>query len=152
MLLALALTGCVMKGNPTMTLEEAKTKTIALQAEVSSFVPEDFILTSTTAETSTVIFPCDAGGYYWPGQTTMTLKEGLDANSVLSEIIGAWEKKPGWSAKDQTINGDQRRLDLLEEDGTHLFVTFREGGLVFDLASFSPCFDLGSEPEYGRRY
>lgn len=134
-----------------MNLEEAKAKTLTAQAEASSYVPEDFILTSTTDDVSSVLFACE-GGYYWPGQTTMTLEGGLDTDSVLSSIKAAWEDKPDWTVKEDTIEGGERRLDLTDKDGTRLFVTFLDGGETFDLASFSACFEFDGEPEYGVRY
>lgn len=151
LLLSTLATGCTSKGNPKMNLEEAKAKALAAQAEASSYVPEEYVATSTTAETSSVLFPCE-GGYYWPGQTTMTLEGGLDTDSVLSSIKAAWEGKPGWTVKEDTIEGGERRLDLTDKDGTRLFVTFLDGGATFDLASFSACFEFNGEPEYGVRY
>lgn len=134
-----------------MNLVEAKAKTLDAQAQVAAHVPDDQVASSRVNDTSSVLLPCD-GGYYWPGHTSMSISGDLDTDELLSKVKADWETKIGWSVSEDTSVDGLRRLDLLDSDGTQLFVMFVDGGRTLDIASFSACFDFEGEPEYGVQY
>jgi hypothetical protein len=97
--LVASLSGCASGAGSTLSVASAKQQTISTENEIAAFVPSKYVTSSNVTKTSRVIFPClgKKEESYWPGSLTMSLKPGVDSDSILTAIGSHWTNKSGWS-------------------------------------------------------
>lgn len=138
---ALVAGGCSSSSTGGATLASAKQTTIDLENKIVSFVPSNLIADTQQTKTSKVIYPClgKSGQSYWPGSEAVSLKKGVDTDSVLSAIAAEWTGKAGWSVFQATGQEGNNTLDMKEKDGGSYTVEFVDGPQL-SITSLSGCF------------
>ncbi|WP_455834939.1 hypothetical protein [Pseudarthrobacter siccitolerans] len=134
-----------------ISLESAKTKVMSSEQEILGLLPGDVVL-STFAHDTSSLMPCtDGDRLKWTGDAVAELGGAVDRDGILDEVLELMEAKDGWTVKDGTAPNGTRRIDLLHNDGTHLFVFFVDGPESLRVEGYSACFDF-PEYEYGEEY
>jgi hypothetical protein len=135
------VSGCASASAQGATLASAKQQTIQLENKIASFVPHDFVKSTSVTQTSKVIFPClgHDGESYWPGSLTLGLKTGVDNDDVLTAIAANWTNKSGWSVFKTTGADGNASLSIKSDKGQSFTVQFVDGP-VFTISALSSCF------------
>jgi hypothetical protein len=139
--LATTLVGCSSAAGSSLTLPTAKQQTISIEKQIVAYVPADQVTGTQITDKSKVIFPCigKSGQSYWPGSTTLKLKNGVDTDSVLTAIAAHWTNKSGWSAYTSTGSDGNKTLAIKSSKGYNFTVEFDQGP-VFSINALSGCF------------
>jgi hypothetical protein len=136
------LSGC--SGSSTsMTLPIAKRDTLTLETQIAAFVPVEYVSRTQQTTTSKVIFPClgHDNESYWPGTTSLTLRDGIDTAAVLKGIETKWGGKHGWKVS-RTIDSDgSPSLTITSTDGPRFTAQFVQGP-QFTISALSACFPM----------
>jgi hypothetical protein len=139
--LVATLSGCASGAGSTVSVGSAKQQTIAYEQEIAAFVPAQSVVSTNVTKTSRVIFPClgKKDESYWPGSLTMSLKAGVDSDSILTAIGSHWTNKSGWSVFKVTGADGNPSLDIKSASGYSLTVEFDQGPAL-TINSLSACF------------
>jgi hypothetical protein len=139
--LVATLSGCASGAGSTVSVGSAKAQTIAYEQEIAAFVPAQYVVSTNVTKTSRVIFPClgKKDESYWPGSLTMSLKAGVDSDSILTAIGSHWTNKSGWSVFKVTGADGNPSLDIKSASGYSLTVEFDQGPAL-TINSLSACF------------
>jgi hypothetical protein len=142
LVLAASLAGCATSaGGSGVTVASAKQKTIAYEKQISSYLPAADVTSTMITTTSRVIFPClnTSGKSYWPGSTTLQVKNNLDTSDLLDSIAAKWNAKSGNTAFVSTSANGNKSLAMKTGDGYSFTVEFDQGP-VFSITALSACF------------
>jgi hypothetical protein len=139
------VSGCASGPGTTVTLKSAKDLTLQLESQIAGFVPDAQVTSTQQTKTSKVIFPCVGHDdqSYWPGTETLSLKDGVDDDAILSAIAANWTNKSGWSVFKSTGDDGKSTLDLKSADGYSFTVAFVDGPQL-TINSLSACFPTSS--------
>jgi hypothetical protein len=139
--LVATLSGCASGAGSALSVGSAKQQTIAIEQQIAAFVPKDQVITTDVTKTSRVIFPClgKKNESYWPGSLTMSLKPGVDSDSILTAIGSNWTNKSGWSVYRVTAADGNPSLDRKSGSGYSFTVEFDQGPAL-TINSLSACF------------
>jgi hypothetical protein len=139
--LSATLVGCSSAAGSELTLPTAKQQTIAVEKQIVAYVPADQVTGTDITDKSRVIFPCigKSGQSYWPGSTTLKLKNDVDTDAVLTAIAAHWTNKSGWSAYTNTGSDGNKSLAIKSDSGYSFTVEFDQGP-VFSINALSGCF------------
>ena len=139
--LAATLSGCASGAGSTVSVGSAKQQTIAYEQEIAAFVPAEYVVSTNVTKTSRVIFPClgKKNESYWPGSLTMSLKTGVDSDSILTAIGSHWTNKSGWSVFKVTGADGNPSLDIKSTSGYSFTVEFDQGPAL-TINALSACF------------
>lgn len=133
------------------SLESAKSAVFADQQRILSHLPDDMIIDSEIGQEATLLSCGD--GYVWPGAARVELRPGIDLAAVTAAIIADFESEPDWVVTSLGDDGHFRTEVRHRDDARgHFFGFDKVDGTVFQISSFSPCFDLGFEPRIGQQY
>jgi hypothetical protein len=142
LILVASLAGCASSaGGSGVTVTSAKQKTVAYEEQISSYLPAADVTSTQITKTSRVIFPClnESGKSYWPGSTTLQVKNNLDTSDLLDAIAAKWNAKSGNSAFVNTSANGNKSLSMKTGDGYSFMVEFDQGP-VFSITALSACF------------
>jgi len=136
-----SLSGCASSAGSTLSVASAKQQTISIEQEIAAFVPTKEVISSNVTKTSRVIFPClgKKDESYWPGSLTMSLKPGLDSDSILTAIGSHWTNKSGWSVYKVNAADGNPTLDIKSDSGYSFTVEFDQGPAL-TVNALSACF------------
>jgi hypothetical protein len=143
--LVASLSGCASSAGSTLSVSSAKQQTISTEKEIAAFVPTKYVISSNVTKTSRVLFPClgKKEESYWPGSLTMSLKPGVDSDSVLTAIGSHWTNKSGWSVYKVNAADGNPSLDIKSNSGYSFTVEFDQGPAL-TINALSACFsDVG---------
>ncbi len=134
-----------------MTLDEAKSKLLALQHDIIGMVPQDLVVSVFENDTSSLLSCDGADRKKWTGTGQVALQPGLDRDGFLDDVRDMVSGQPGWTAKDAQDGDGARTVDIVHDDGTHLIVGIWDGPESLQIDGFSACFDF-PEYQYGEKY
>jgi len=139
--LVASLSGCASSAGSTLSVGSAKQQTIAVEQEIAAFVPTKEVISSNVTKTSRVIFPClgKKDQSYWPGSLTMSLKPGVDSDSILTAMGSHWTNKSGWSVYKVNAADGNPSLDIKSDSGYSFTVEFDQGPAL-TVNALSACF------------
>lgn len=128
----------------TFTLEQAKQEVWQIEDELVTYLPASAIVKRwPRVETSKVLFKCEEPGRYnWPGAMQIGVAKGTDFTAIMHSIHDGWADRSGWQVTWLADGPRAYHLDLLRDDGLHVAVMNLENDTVFQVNSFSPCFEL----------
>jgi hypothetical protein len=143
----LALVGCANspeEGAETVskTLEEAKAELWAVETELAAYVPDEVVTDRYPhLEKTGVLFDCGEGRYTWPGAMQLRIDPATDTDAILDRVHTDWSSKPDWSVE-WVSTESSRYLSLVHADGLQFDLSALRSNTVFDIGSFSSCFEL----------
>ncbi len=152
-LLALGVAGCsTAAAGSTMTLEEAKSRTLEIEDKIASYVPAENVKQSTQNQTSKVLIPClgTDGLSYWPGATNIALQGEFKEEAILAKVAAHFSAEREWKIE-RVPDGDGTPTLQLSSDKGYRFAVDYFGGPTFTIKSQSACFptnDLKGLSEY----
>jgi hypothetical protein len=137
-----SLAGCASGAGSSLSVGTAKQQTISIEQEIAGFVPAKEAISTNVTKTSRVIFPClgKKNESYWPGSLTMSLKPGVDSDSILTAIGSHWTNKSGWSVYKVNAADGNPSLDIKSDSGYSFTVEFDQGPAL-TVNALSACFD-----------
>jgi hypothetical protein len=150
--LVASLSGCASGAGATLSVASAKQQTIAIEQQIAAFVPAKDAISTNVTKTSRVIFPClgKKDESYWPGSLTMSLKPGVETDSLLTAIGSNWTNKSGWSVYKINAADGTPSLDIKSDSGYSFTVEFDQGPAL-TINALSACFSntgLAGKPSY----
>ncbi len=138
--------GAAQATQPGLTIAEAKRVAQGVEDAIVAKLPETMV-SSVKREAKGVLIRCDANrGYQWTGQTVVTLTESTSPETVVDEVLTAYEDDDEFRPRDITDSVGPG-VQLLGPYSSGYIVDRRAENAV-NVASFSPCFVLpeGSSP------
>lgn len=145
-LLALAMSGCSTGAAAEteaagLELEEAKARTLEIESQIASFIPDENVKHSSQNEISKVLIPClGQDGYsYWPGTTNISLQGEFSEEAIIAKIAARFSADPEWTIERLPDQEGTPSLVLTSDQGYH-FVADYFGGPSFTIKSQSACF------------
>jgi hypothetical protein len=135
------VSGCSSAHGGSQGLADAKSATLKLETQIASFVPDAMVTRTHQTTTSKVLYPClgHSGQSYWPGTETVSLKQGVDTDSVLAAIASNWTNKSGWTAFKSTGADGSASLSIKSTKGQSFTVEFVDGPQL-SIQALSTCF------------
>jgi hypothetical protein len=135
------VSGCSSSSGGSQGLADAKSATLKLETQIASFVPDAMVTRTHQTTTSKVLYPClgHSGQSYWPGTETVSLKQGVDTDSVLAAIASNWTNKSGWTAFKSTGADGSASLSIKSTKGQSFTVEFVDGPQL-SIQALSTCF------------
>ena len=120
--LTIALTGCANYVQPVkeqtvtskLTWQEAKAATQATELEIAALIPKEVVVKVDQMKDGT-LFSCDAEQHTWYGATTVTLKDGVDAESVVRALEASYAGSRFQVSTDRHVFG-LYRVELASSD------------------------------------
>jgi hypothetical protein len=139
--LVASLSGCASGAGSALSVGSAKQQTISTEQEIAAFVPTADVLSTDVTKTSRVIFAClgKKNESYWPGSLTMSLKPGVDSDSILTAIGSHWTNKSGWTVFKINAADGNPSLDIKSDSGYSFTVEFDQGPAL-TINALSACF------------
>ncbi|WZH35747.1 MAG: hypothetical protein PIR02_13330 [Microbacterium enclense] len=151
--LAVTLSGCTTPQEPAqqptqeetpvadMTWQDAKAATQATETEIAGRIPADEVASVAQLPEGTLI-SCGDGGHSWNGSTTVTLRDGVDAD----EVVRALEPQFAGGEYDVRTRSNiagKYEVQLVAPDRTENYIIAEDvtPGTV-RISSASPCFTL----------
>lgn len=121
-----------------------------MEQEIASKVPEDYVV-SRVAHDKSSLMSCGGDKKQWTGATEVELNPGFDRDLFFDDLARSLSGRDGWDVnEDRDVNGE-RRLEVVNQDGTQLLISFYDAPETLRVAGFSACFDF-PEYEYGEEY
>ena len=125
---------------PKLTWQEAKAATQATELEIAGRIPKDQVASIDQMKDGT-LFSCDAGQYDWNGATTVTLKDGIDAESVVKALEASYAGSRFQVSADRDVLGDYL-VELASSDTGEIYLFSEDDPNTIRIASASACFTL----------
>jgi hypothetical protein len=124
-----------------MSLEKAKTISLAVQDELVAFVPPELVAERITKQTS-YLGRCKPREpiYQWIGRTRLTLTAPRDAKGIVDKIAQHYEAGATYFV-DRTVIGGDDYVQLIGTDGSSYLIGNQAGGHTdIVITGNSPCF------------
>jgi len=151
--LTLALSGCAAPQQPTqqptqkdtpvaeMTWQDAKAATQATETEIAGRIPADKVADIAQTPEGTLT-SCGDGGHSWNGSTTVTLRNGVDAEEVVTALEPQFAGGP-FDVRTRRNIADKYEIQLVAPDLTENYIIAEDvtPGTI-RISSASPCFTL----------
>ena len=134
----------------SISLESAKSRVISMEQEIASRVPEEYVVSRSAQDTSSLM-SCGGDRKQWTGATEVQLNPGLDRDLFLDDLARSLSGRDGWDVNEDRDTNGERRLDVVNQDGTELLISFYSAPETLRVAGFSACFDF-PEYQYGEKY
>ena len=144
--IALLITACAPNGDSfamtddSLTWEDAKRDTQAMEAEIAMQMPSDAVVTVTQNSTGT-LFSCDQDKHRWMGMTTVVMTPGTEVESI---IRGVEERYRGgrFDVSTRTDIGGFYEVHLKSPQTTEGYIISEGDPRTIWIHSSSPCFTL----------
>ncbi|WP_105035298.1 hypothetical protein [Cryobacterium aureum] len=152
--LAAVLASCTStdpESESMMDLQTVKGIAMAMKDEAAALVPAQNV-GDQSQFTTAHLMGCSAGGYTWPGLTTLTLIGEVNGEELIEAIASAWEQKPGVTVERKAVRGGTLRVDMIATQGDSYSAGVWDSGKTLKIDSFSPCFEMEDGLKPGMEY
>jgi hypothetical protein len=131
-----------------LSLEEAKGEAQSTEDDIVAQIPSDSVAHVEQAPTGGLLSCTSESAYQWYGHTYVDFRSGVDAESIVDDLVDKWKADKSFSVSTYTNLSDTRVVRLRGDYKSSYFVNVAEAGSQISIASFSPCFFLpkGADP------
>lgn len=146
LLLAAGLTGCAASKeepvlNDSLTWEDAKAETQAVELELASLVPSDVVVRVEQMEEGG-LFSCDESQHNWSGATTITVKPGTEIEPIVRQIEAHYQDDARFATRNRLDIVGNFKVQLMSPKTAESYLVSEDDADTIRIASVSACFTL----------
>ncbi|WP_157540775.1 hypothetical protein [Microbacterium sp. XT11] len=136
--------------NESLTWEDAKRDTQAMETEIATRIPSDAVVTVTQNPTG-VLFSCDQDKHRWMGKTTVVVTPGTEVESV---VRGLEDRYRGgrFEVSTRTDIGGFYEVHLKSPQTAEGYIISEGDSRTIWIHSSSPCFTLPDDVYPGGKF